>query len=180
MQNTIKTAFGVPVVQQYEKYLGLPSFIGRRKKESFDNIKQRVWKKLQGWEGKLLSQAGREILIKAVAQALPTYAMLCFKLPIELCHEIETLVKKNWGGKKERAKRSIGKSGRSFANQRHKGGWVSKIFQDSTMHYSQSKLGDSCRIKHHCFIEFSKPSIFPTAQSWKPQVRTQPHMHGKA
>ena len=36
-------------------------------KDSFDNIKQRVWKKLQGWEGKLLSQAGREILIKAVA-----------------------------------------------------------------------------------------------------------------
>ena len=45
MQNTIKTALGVLVVQQYEKYLSLPSFIGRRKKESFDNIKQRVWKK---------------------------------------------------------------------------------------------------------------------------------------
>ena len=98
MQNTIKTALGVLVVQQYEKYLGLPSFIGRRKKESFDNIKQRVWKKLPRWEGKLLSQAGKEILIRAVAQALPTYAMLCFKLPIGLCHEIETLVKKNLGG----------------------------------------------------------------------------------
>ena len=105
MQNTIKTALGVPVVQQYEKYLGLPSFIGRRKKESFDNIKQRVWKKLQGWEGKLLSQAGREILIKAVAQALPTYAMLCFKLPIELCHEIETLVKKKLGGQRGESKK---------------------------------------------------------------------------
>ena len=28
MQNTIKVALGVLVVQQYEKYLGLPSFIG--------------------------------------------------------------------------------------------------------------------------------------------------------
>ena len=93
MKNTIKTALGVEVVQQYEKYLGLPSFISR-KKESFDNIKQRVWKKLQGWEGKLLSQAGREILIKAVAQALPTYAMSCFKLPIGLCHDIEASVRK--------------------------------------------------------------------------------------
>ena len=48
MQESIKQALGVPVIQQYEKYLGLPSFIGRKKKESFDNIKQRAWKKLQG------------------------------------------------------------------------------------------------------------------------------------
>ena len=53
VQDAIKDALGVPVVHQYEKYLGLPSFIGRKKKESFDNIKQQVWKKLQGWEGKL-------------------------------------------------------------------------------------------------------------------------------
>ena len=95
VQNTIKAALGVPVVQQYEKYLGLPSFIGRKKKE---NIKQRVWKKLQGWEGKLSSQAGRKILIKAVAQALPTYAMSCFKLPNGLCHDIEALVRKIFWG----------------------------------------------------------------------------------
>ena len=80
------------MVQQYDKYLGLPSFVGRNKKASFDNIKQQVWKKLQGWEGKLLSQVGREILIKAIAQALPTYTMSCFKLPIGLCHDIEALI----------------------------------------------------------------------------------------
>ena len=67
MQESIKQALGVLVVQQYKKYLGLPSFIGRKKNESFDNIKQRVWKKQQGWEGMVLSQAGREVLIKAVA-----------------------------------------------------------------------------------------------------------------
>ena len=80
------------MVQQYDKYLGLPFFVGRNKKASFDNIKQQVWKKFQGWEGKLLSQVGREILIKAIAQALPTYTMSCFKLPIGLCHDIEALI----------------------------------------------------------------------------------------
>ena len=126
MQESINQALGVPVVQQYEKYLGLPFFIGRNKKESFDNIKQKVWKKLQGWEGKLLSQARREVLIKAVAQALPTYTMSYFKLPIGLCREIEALIKKIFGGKEERAERSIGLNGRSFANQRLKVGWVSR------------------------------------------------------
>ena len=94
MQDSIKVALRVQVVQQYENYLGLPSFIGRGKKVSFDNIKQRVWKKLQGWEWKLLSQAGREVLIKAVAQTLPIYTMSCFKLPVGLCHEIEGLIRK--------------------------------------------------------------------------------------
>ena len=94
MQASIQEALGVPVVKQYEKYLGLPSFIGQKKKDSFDNIKQRVWKKFQGWEGKLLSQAGREILIKAVAQALPRYTFSCFKLPVTLCHNIEALIQR--------------------------------------------------------------------------------------
>lgn len=35
----IKDALGVFVVQQYEKYLSLPSFIGRKKNDSFANIK---------------------------------------------------------------------------------------------------------------------------------------------
>ena len=39
MQASIQEALGVPVVKQYEKYLGLPSFIGWKKKDSFDNIK---------------------------------------------------------------------------------------------------------------------------------------------
>ena len=50
MQEVTKGAFGVQVVQQYEKYLGLPSFVGKNKKESFAHLKQRIWKKLQGWE----------------------------------------------------------------------------------------------------------------------------------
>lgn len=45
-QLAIKEMLGVPVVQQYEKYLGLPSLVGRIKKESCTYIKQRVWKKI--------------------------------------------------------------------------------------------------------------------------------------
>ena len=109
MQILIKNALGVEVVQQYEKYLGLPSFLGKNKKASFDKIKQRIWKKLQGWEGKLLSQGGREILIKAVAQALPTYTMSCFKLPLGLCHDIESLIRCFfWRAKGQQQKNKLG------------------------------------------------------------------------
>uniref|UniRef100_A0A2N9F8H0 Reverse transcriptase domain-containing protein n=1 Tax=Fagus sylvatica TaxID=28930 RepID=A0A2N9F8H0_FAGSY len=54
------------------KYLGLPPIIGRGKKQAFTEIKQKVARKLHGWKGKMLSQAGREVLIKSVAQALPS------------------------------------------------------------------------------------------------------------
>nr|XP_023877746.1 uncharacterized protein LOC111990191 [Quercus suber] len=96
----IKQTLGVPEIKQYEKYLGLPSFVGRKKKASFNFIKERVWRKLQGWEEKLLSQAGREILIKAVVQAIPTYIMSCFKLLIGLCNELESLIRKFWWGQR--------------------------------------------------------------------------------
>ena len=81
---------------QYKRYLGLPFFVGKRKKANFSYIKERVWRKLQRWEGRLLSQAGREVSLKFVIQAILIYTMGCFTIPIGLCNEIENLMKKFW------------------------------------------------------------------------------------
>ena len=56
-QEATKVSLGLPEIQYYEKYLGLPFFIGRGKKASFTQIEERVWAKMQGWKEKLLSQA---------------------------------------------------------------------------------------------------------------------------
>ncbi|KAK9991789.1 hypothetical protein SO802_026774 [Lithocarpus litseifolius] len=60
LKHEIKVALGVPKIKKYERYLGLSSFVGKGKKASLSYIKERVWRKLQGWKGKLLSQACRE------------------------------------------------------------------------------------------------------------------------
>ena len=65
--------------------------VGRGKKKAFNRIKDQVGRKIAGWKVRLLSNEGREILIKAVAQATPTYTMNCFKLPDSLCAEIASL-----------------------------------------------------------------------------------------
>lgn len=70
--------------------------MGRNKRASLNYIKEQVWNKLQRWKEPLISQAGREVLLKAVVQAIPTFAMSCLRLPISLCHEIEMLIKKFW------------------------------------------------------------------------------------
>ncbi|GJS65088.1 hypothetical protein Tco_0679652 [Tanacetum coccineum] len=54
---------------------------------------------MQGWKQKLLSQAGREVLIKSVIQAIPTYAMQCFRHPTSLLNKLMVYVRRFfWGG----------------------------------------------------------------------------------
>ncbi|KAK4406046.1 hypothetical protein Sango_0611100 [Sesamum angolense] len=79
-----------------ELYLGLPSRAARSKKELFSSIRDKVWKRINGWNEKFLSQAGKEVLIKSIIQAIPTYAMGCFKLPVTLLTEIQSLISNFW------------------------------------------------------------------------------------
>ena len=79
-----------------EKYLGLPVSIGKSRKKAFEYIKKKMWVCIQGWKEKLLSKAGKEVLIKAVAQAIPTYAMSCFELTKGLCDELSSMVARWW------------------------------------------------------------------------------------
>lgn len=72
--------------------------MAQAKKQSFIYLKGQVWKKLQGWKEKLLSQAGREVPIKSVIQVIPTYTMSCFKLSNRLIKELEVLIRKFWWG----------------------------------------------------------------------------------
>lgn len=74
---------------KHEKYLGLPTEMGRSKREVFSWLRERVWEKTQGFGEKFLSKAGKEVLIKAVLQSIPTYVMSCFKLPDYLLNEIK-------------------------------------------------------------------------------------------
>ena len=85
-------------MDRFDTYLGLPTLVGRAKYHTFSYIKDRVWKKLQGWKGKMLSRARKEVLIKAVAQSIPTYAIGVFQLPIRLFEELDAMCARFWWG----------------------------------------------------------------------------------
>lgn len=80
------------------KYLGLPSLIGQNKLEIFNYIKDILWKRIHSWRGKYLSKAGREVLIKAVAQALASYCMNVFLLPESTTDELQRIMNSFWWG----------------------------------------------------------------------------------
>ncbi|XP_021770438.1 uncharacterized protein LOC110734577 [Chenopodium quinoa] len=96
---------GVREVNRNGKYLGLPTIIGRSKRAIFAGIKERIWKILQGWTAKLLSNHGKEILIKAVAQAIPTYIMGILRIPDGIVDEIHSLLARFWWGSTSSIKR---------------------------------------------------------------------------
>ena len=85
-----------------ERYLGLLVFVGRDKKRVFAYLKDRIWQRIQGWKEKMLSKAGKEILIKAVAQAIPTYAMACFDITKSMCEQISKMICRYWWSSQEK------------------------------------------------------------------------------
>jgi len=78
----------------------MPSDVGGSVNDAFKYLKDRVLKRVQGWMEHSLSAGGKEVLSKAVAQAIPTYSMSWFKLPRGLCEHINGIVRNFWWGSK--------------------------------------------------------------------------------
>ena len=63
-----------------DKYLGLPALVGADRSDCFRHLIDRIVQRVGGWKEKLLSMGGKEVLIKSIAQAMPTYEMIVFKI----------------------------------------------------------------------------------------------------
>lgn len=98
VETELASTLGVNKVPCHEKYLGLPCFAGRSKASLFQSFRDRIWNKLFGWKSKLFSVGGREVFLKSVIQAIPTYVMNLFRLPDKLIQEIHRLCARFWWG----------------------------------------------------------------------------------
>lgn len=86
----------MPEATEHSTYLGLPNIIGRNKSELLGYLKDRVNTKIRSWDNKFISRAGKEILVKQVAQTMPSYAINVFLLPLEITRNIEKTLSKYW------------------------------------------------------------------------------------
>ncbi|XP_019150981.1 PREDICTED: uncharacterized protein LOC109147777 [Ipomoea nil] len=98
-RNDIANGLGVEQAEDFGKYLGLPSVIGRNRKVVFSYVEKKLRQRFGSWNKRLLSVAGKEVLLKSVAQAMPTYTMSIYLLPMTLCVSLERLMNRYWWGK---------------------------------------------------------------------------------
>jgi hypothetical protein len=97
-KNALKNVLGISCEALSEKYLGLPTVVGRSKDGAFKHIPDRSRGKVHGWKGQGLSMEGKETLIKSVLQAVATYPMGCFQLSKKMCNSRKSISSGFWWG----------------------------------------------------------------------------------
>ncbi|XP_031120805.1 uncharacterized protein LOC116024042 [Ipomoea triloba] len=97
----VVAVLGVSQAPNFGKYLGLPSFVGRNKRVVFSYIEDKIKQRFSSWNKRLISRAGKEVLLKSVAQSMPTFSMSVFLLPQSICQSIERAMNRYWWGSGE-------------------------------------------------------------------------------
>lgn len=105
--DALSNLLGVQSCLGTSKYLGMPSIIGRKRKATFSFLKDRMWQKINSWNGKFLSKGGKEVLIKSVLQAIPSYYMIIYLIPPSLCDELQRLMNSFWWGSNGNNQRGV-------------------------------------------------------------------------
>ncbi|XP_019170961.1 PREDICTED: uncharacterized protein LOC109166463 [Ipomoea nil] len=76
------------------------TFSRRDRSAVFAYVEQKLRQRFGSWNKRLLSKAGKEVLLKSVAQAMPTYTMSIYLLPLSLCNALEKLMNRYWWGQR--------------------------------------------------------------------------------
>jgi hypothetical protein len=105
LKDELKQDIGISSEALSERYLGLPTVVGRSKEGTFKYISDRAWGKIKGLKGQGMSKEGRSTLVKSVLQAVPTYAMSCFQLNKKQCKKLSSVSSNFWWGDIEEKKK---------------------------------------------------------------------------
>ncbi|CAN6585206.1 unnamed protein product [Malus baccata var. baccata] len=151
----LATIIGMEKVGDPRVYLGVPAIWGRSKRSGLAYVKGRLLGKFQGWKHSTLSQAGREVLIKAVAQAVLAYPMNLFKFPKIFCNDLDALISKFWWGQKEGENRIHWVSKEQMGKSKEEGGLGLRCFTE----FNDALLAKQCTKNGRWDIDFLKPFL---------------------
>lgn len=96
VKTQVKLTLGIENSGGFGKYLGLSEQFGRRKREGFAFIVDRIKRRAISWSSKFLSRAGKMVMLLSVLSAVPSHAMSFFELPQALCDQIQSLLTRFW------------------------------------------------------------------------------------
>ena len=76
------------------RYLGLPMKKGKKSRIDWQPVIEKVERRLEGWQAKLLSSGGRLVLLCSVLAAIPIFYLSVFKLHIGVGKRLEGLMRR--------------------------------------------------------------------------------------
>jgi hypothetical protein len=153
-----------------DKYLGLPAIVGADISDCFLHFVERIIQRINGWKEKQLSIGGKEILLKAVAQAIPVYAMSVFQIPKGVCKKMMDAISQFWWGDDENSNKMLGLLGGSYVIQKNEGGMGFRDFHSFNLAMlakqswrlitePTSLCARVLRAKYTRMVIFSKPNL---------------------
>lgn len=92
----VKHNLGIEAEGREAKYLGLPECLNGSKVKLFSYLKDKLGRRISGWHAKTLSQAGKEVMIKAVASAFLVSAMSIYKIPKTVITSLSSALANFW------------------------------------------------------------------------------------
>ena len=129
LKTKMKAILNIQKVGGLGKYLGLPEHFGRKKKDLFSSIVDRIQVKASGWSNRHLSPAGKMVMLHSVLTPIPSYSMTCFKLPVSLCQRIQSALTRFWWGDKDGNRKMAWVSWDKMTQPKVNGGLNFKDFQ---------------------------------------------------
>ena len=114
-----------------------------------------------GWKEKTISKAGRETLIKSVAQAIPSYSMSIFEIPRRVCEDINSALAKYWWGQIRSEKKNHWINWKRLCTPKNRGGMG---FRDIHAFNLDMLIKQTWRLvtgSHSLFYQVYKARYFP-------------------
>ncbi|KAA3460139.1 reverse transcriptase [Gossypium australe] len=130
LSEQISQFFGFQKVPNLGSYLGVPLLHDRVTKSTLNFVIEKVRSKLQNWEARKLSLAGRITLAQSVLLTIPSYFMQSLAIPKGVCDEIEKIARQFiWGGSAGNTKIAL-VGWESICQPRNRGGLGIRHLQD--------------------------------------------------
>ncbi|KAL6142199.1 hypothetical protein ACLB2K_060482 [Fragaria x ananassa] len=95
----ISNLLGIKHKTTIGRYLGIHNIVFWKDPQNARELLIKISKRLSGWKGSTLSRAGKTILLKSNASAIPNHVLLCFKCHSKIAKAMEKEMRSFFWGK---------------------------------------------------------------------------------
>lgn len=179
IKGNIGAALQMQQGSRLSKYLGLPGEWGRSKTQALGWLKDKVWQRLQGWKEKYLSHAGKEVLIKSIIQAIPSYVMSVFMLPKTFCAKVESMVAKFWWRQAGKDRGIHWKSWQRLLKRKKEGGMGFRDLHAMNLALVAKQVWRVEKCPNALWAKLLKSIYFPNCSIWEARRSNRLLGHGR-